>query len=315
MPRAAVATAFGGPENVSVVDVDIPAPGPGQVRVAVRAAAVNPIDWKVYSGMMGADPASLPKRLGNEAAGVVVAVGEGAEGPRGPFAVGDEVVAYSAPGAYADEVVVAGSALVPKPASLSFEQAAGLMLAGTTAVHVIEAAGVGPGDTVLVHGAAGGVGLFVLQLAVARGARVIGTASPRNHDAVTRFGAEPVAYGDGLADRVRAMAPDGVDAALDLVGSDEAVDTSLELVPDRGRVASIAAFRRGDTGIKLLGGGPGADPGTEIRDRARLQLVDLADAGKLQVVVARTYPLTDAAEAHRAGQAGGQPPGKVVLVP
>lgn len=315
MPNVVVATAFGGPEVLAVVDEPLREPGAGEVRIAVRAAGVNPIDWKRYSGAMGADTARLPMRLGVEAAGVVTAVGPGAAGPAGPIGVGDEVIVSSASGTYADELVVDASVVVPKPAQLSWEQAAGLMVAGTTAVHALTATGVGAGDTVLVHAAAGGVGLMLVQLAVGRGARVIGTASESHHDQLRELGAEPVTYGAGLAERVRALAPDGVDAAIDAVGSDEAVDVSLELVPDRARIATIAAFGRGkEAGIGLLGGGPGADPGTEIRDAARLELVRLAVAGELAVRVEAGFPLGQVAEAHRRGQAGHSS-GRIVLVP
>ena len=174
--------------------------------------------------------------------------------------------------------------------------------------------GVGAGETVLVHAAAGGVGLMVVQIAVARGAHVVGTASERNHEYLRELGAEPTTYGEGLADRVRALAPDGVDAAIDCIGSDEAVDVSLELVADRDRIVSIAAFPRGaEVGIKMIGGGPGADPGTELRNAARLQLTALVEQGKLEVR-ARSFALDDVAEAHREGQAG-HVTGKLVLVP
>ena len=184
-----------------------------------------------------------------------------------------------------------------------------------TAFHLLEATQVGEGDTVLVHGAAGGVGRMTAQLAVGRGATVIGTAAASRHDELRELGIVPVTYGDGLADRVRAAAPDGVDVALDTVGTDEAVDVSLELVADRGRIATVAAFgRAGEAGILLLGNGPGADPGTELRQAARLTLTDLAEKGELDVAVAASFPLSDAASAHRLvgeGHAGG----KVVLVP
>ena len=170
------------------------------------------------------------------------------------------------------------------------------------------------GDTVLVHGASGGVGLYAVQLARLRGARVIATAGEPNHALLRDLGAEPVVYGDGLLERVRALAPDGVDAALDLVGSDEAMDVSLALV-DRDRIASIANFTRGPReGIKLLGGGPGADAGDALRAAARPELARLAGTGDLRVVVAATYPLDDAAEAHRQ-VATGHTTGKVVLIP
>ncbi len=310
MPRAVVATAFGGPENLAVVPVEGRGPGPGEAVVAVRAAGVNPADVKTYSGAFGVDPARLPLRLGSEAAGVVTAVGTGTG-----LAVGDEVVAFRVGGAYADELTVRASALVPKPASASWAEAAGLMLAGATAVHALEATGVREGDTVLVHAAAGGVGLMLVQLARLRGARVVGTASPGKHDLLRELGAEPVAYGDGLVERVRALAPGGVDAAVDAVGGDEAVDASLELVADRGRIATIAAFgRAGDAGIRALSGGPGADPGTAVRDAARPELARLLGDGALRVLVAGELPLEDAAEAHRRILAG-RTTGKLVLVP
>ena len=309
MTRVVLAPAYGGPEVLTVVDRPVGAPGPGQARVEVRAAGVNPADWKSYTGAFGTDPAALPRRLGLEVSGVVTAVG-----PGGDVAVGDEVIGRVS-GGYAAELVVPTAALVPKPASLGWEPAAGLVLAGATAVHALTATGVGPGDTVLVHGAAGGVGLMAVQLAVLRGARVLGTVGGDGADLVGRFGAEPVRYGAGLADRVRELAPGGVDAALDLVGTDEAVDVSLELVADRRRVATIAAFGRAAAeGIRALGGGPGADPGTELRDAARPELASLAGDGRLEVVVAGVFPLEEVAAAHRQGMAG-HTHGKLVLIP
>ncbi|MEH0510031.1 NADP-dependent oxidoreductase [Streptomyces sp. B21-106] len=310
-----MASAYGGPEVLSVIDEAVPEPGPGQVRIAVRAAGVNPFDQKVYSGAFGADPGNLPLRLGLEAAGVVTAAGDHATGPAGPVEVGDEVIAYRAPGAYAAELVVPASSVVPKPANLSWEQAGGLMLAGVTAVHALEAIGLRKGESVLIHGAAGGVGLMAVQLAVARGATVLGTARPAKHDMLRELGAVPVAYGPGLADRVRAAASEGVHAAADLVGTDEAVDVSVELVADRSRIATIAGIVRGaQAGIKLLGGSPGADPGTDIRAAARLQLTEAAEAGRLRVLIAGSYPLSEAAAAHREIMTG-HTSGKIVLVP
>ncbi|MDX3845375.1 quinone oxidoreductase family protein [Streptomyces europaeiscabiei] len=315
MSEAVVASAYGGPEVLSVIDVTVPDPGPGQVRLAVRAAGVNPFDQKMYSGVFGTDPANLPMRLGVEAAGVVTAVGADATGPAGPVEVGEEVIAYRAPGAYAAELVVPASSVVPKPAGLSWEQAGGLMVVGVTAVHVLEAIGLRKDESVLIHGAAGGVGLMAVQLAAARGATVLGTASPARHDLLRDLGAIPIAYGPGLADRVRAAAPEGVQAAADLVGTDEAVDVSVELVADRSRIATIAGFGRGaQAGIKLLGGGPGADPGTDVRAAARLQLTEAAEAGRLRVLIAGSHPLGEAAAAHRQIMTG-HTSGKIVLVP
>src|SRR5580704_19798025 len=275
MSAVVIATAYGGPDVLEIANQAPGEPGPGQALIEIRAAGVNAIDAKLYSGAFGTDPARL--RLGSEASGVVAAVGPGASGPAGPIGVGDEVIAYRAPGAYAEELVVPASALVPKPDTLDWAQAAGLMVAGATAWHLLAATGIGAGDTVLIHGAAGGVGVMAVQLARDRGATVVGTASPANHDFLRELGAIPVDYGTGLMDRVAAAAPGGVDAGLDLVGTDEALDVSFVLVPDRTRIATIMSFERGlNTGIKVLGGATGADPGTEIRDAARLNLARLA---------------------------------------
>lgn len=309
MSAAVVATAFGGPEVLSVVDVPLRAPGPDEVRVSVRAAGVNPIDHKSYSGAFGTDPAQLPKPVGFEASGVVDAVGRDVSG----LAIGDEVIACGPAGAYAESYLLAATDVLPKPPNLPWDEAAGLLLTGATAVHVLTVARVAEGDTVLVHGGSGGVGLMVLQLAAARGATVIATGSPSKNDLIAGFGATPVAYGDGLLDRIRAIAPNGVTVALDLVGTDEAIDVSLALVTDRSRIVTIAAFGRGqEAGIALLGGGPGADPGTEIRRAARAQLVEAARAGELRTVVGATFPLEQAAEAHRVSRAG-HATGKIVL--
>ncbi|NAZ82731.1 zinc-binding dehydrogenase [Kineococcus sp. R8] len=308
---AVVATAFGGPDVLAVVTTDVPAPGPGEVTVDVRAIGTNPVDHKLFSGLMGADASTLPRPVGMELAGVVSAVGERA----GEVAVGDEVIVSGISGAYASAVTVPVSAVVPKPASASFEEAAGVMLVGGTAVHLLTATSVAAGDTVLVHGVAGSVGLVAAQLALHRGASVVGTAAPHRHEALRAFGIVPVAYGEGLADRVRAAAAGGVDVALDTVGTDEAVDVSLELVADRDRIATIAAFGRApEAGIRLLGGGPGADPGTDVRDGARPGLAAALGAGELTVVVARTFPLTEAAAA-LSFVAEGHAGGKVVLLP
>ncbi|HEX4687241.1 MAG TPA: NADP-dependent oxidoreductase [Nocardioides sp.] len=307
--RRVVAVGYGGPENLQVQELTVGEPGPGQARVSVRAAGVNPADAKSYRNE--GDPSRLPLRLGYEAAGVVTAVGPDAA----RVAVGDEVIVFRTGGAYATDLVVDESTLTPKPASLGWAEAGGLMLTGATATHTLVATGVGEGDTVLVHGASGGVGLMAVQLARLRGATVIGTTNPRNDDLLRDLGAVPVAYGDGLADRVRALAPQGVDVAIDLVGTDEAMDVSLELVADRGRIATIANFARGPReGVQLLGGGPGADPGNDIRDAARAELARLAGDGALRVLVGSTYPLDEAAEAHRQILTG-HTTGKLVLLP
>jgi NADPH:quinone reductase-like Zn-dependent oxidoreductase len=309
------ATSYGGPEALEVLDLPTPEPGPGEVRIDVRAIGVNPIDHKAYSGLFGSDPSALPIRLGHEAAGVVAAVGEGAAGPAGPVAVGDEVITYPARGAYAAELVVPATSVVPKPPQLDWPMAGALLVVGVTAVHALASVRLGAGETVLLHGAAGGVGLLAVQLAAQRGATIIATASPAKHELLRELGALPVEYGPGLVDRVRAAAPEGVDAAVDLIGTDEALDVSVQLVADRSRITSIANFARGgQLGVNIIGGGPGADPGTAIRSAARFTLTEAAAAGKLHLVVAKTYPLADAAAAHRESKAG-HVTGKLVLIP
>jgi NADPH:quinone reductase-like Zn-dependent oxidoreductase len=310
MTRTVVAEGYGGPEVLAVHDVELPAPGQGQVLVEVRAAGTNPLDFKLYSGQMGRDPAKLPMALGLEASGTVIAAAPGASGYTGGLTVGDEVIVTNVDGAYAQRVLAEASEVGHKPAALSFEQAAGLLLVGGTAWHLLTNTKVGSNDTVLIHGASGGVGLMAVQLAVARGAKVIATASPARHDQLRSYGAEPVAYGDGLTDRVRALGR--VDAALDLIGTDEALDTSVALVADRARIATIAGFgRAAELGIAAL---TGADGGQAIRDASRAQIIALAADGKLEVTVDKVFPLDEAPEAHRYLQTG-HARGKVVLVP
>jgi len=307
--RAVVASALGGPEVLRVLQVRAPEPGPGEVQVRVEAAGVNPWDWKSYAPGAGGRP---PVRLGLEVAGVVQAVGAGVRW----YSPGDEVVAWPVTGGYADVVTAPQRVLVRRPDGLGPVQAAGLLGSGVAAAHAVEATGVGDEDVVLVHGASGGVGRMAVQLAVLRGARVIATASPRWHDCLRRLGAEPVAYGPGLLGRVRdAEATVGrVSVAIDAVGTPEALETSVTLVADRRRVATLVALdRAAGLGILGLGHGPGADPGDDIRDAARGQLAALAADGSLDVLVTGTYPLEEAAAAHRRSREG-HAGGKLVLV-
>jgi len=303
------ATAYGGPEVLSITEVPTPVPGPGEVLIGVRAAGVNQADVKVYGGVWGTDPAKLPIPLGFEVSGVVVAVGDGVD----DHEVGDEVIAHPVRGGYATEVVVPVHTLVAKPDGLDWAAASGLLLTGTAAAHAVTAAGVGEGDTVLVHGAAGGVGLVAVQLAVLRGARVVGTAAETQHELLRDLGVTPVVYGDGLLDRVQEVAPGGIDAALDLAGTDEALDVSLALVADRRRIATIANFDRGpQEGIRVLGAG--GEDGKEIREAAAPELARLAAAGDLKVFVEATFPLTEVVAAHEL-LASRRATGKIALIP
>ncbi len=242
----------------------------------MRAAALNPYDGKLAAGAVGSDPAKLPLRLGSEAAGVVTAVGSDPIGLDGiALAVGDEVYGHRLPGAQASELTVKADRLVRKPATASFAEAAGLLSTGTTAVHALEAVHVAGDDVVLVHGASGGVGRMVAQLALLRGARVIGTASAKRHDELAALGVEPVEYGDGLADRVIALAPGGIDAAVDTVGTDEALNVSLHLLRDSSRFVSIVNFA-----AALAAGRPGDRRGTGSRPGPRDPRRRRADPGR-----------------------------------
>lgn len=316
MVRAVAATAYGGTEVIEVIDVEPRLPDAGEVTIAVKAAAVNRWDAKQAAGAAGTDPAKLPMRLGSEAAGVVTAVGPDAVSLEGePLIVGDEVYGTRFRGAQASELTVDAGHLLRKPPAVSFASASGLLANGATAVHALETVGLSSGETVLVHGASGGVGWLASQLARLRGARVIGTASERSHDELRTLGVEPVVYGEGLADRVRELAPDGVDAAIDAVGTDEALEVSLLLVADPARIVTMVNYAAVlGAGGKAIGAGPGADPGVEIRSAARLTLAKLLADGAIGVDVARTYPLAEARAAYEylvTGHAGG----KVVLEP
>ena len=307
--RAVVASALGGPEVLRVVEVPVTEPGPGDVRLRVRAAGVNPWDWKSYAPGSGAHP---PVRLGVEVSGVVEATGPGVRW----FSPGDEVVAWPVRGGYAETVTAPQRVLVRRPDALDPVAAAGLLAAGAAAAHAVEATGVDADDVVLVHGASGGVGRMAVQLAVLRGARVVATASPRHHDRLRRLGAYPVAYGQGLLGRLRQAEADlgRVTAAIDAVGTSEALDTSILLVADPRRVATLVAFdRAASLGALALGHGPGADPGDAVREAARSQLITLAADGALDVQVTRTFPLAQAAEAHRSSR-DGHAGGKLVLL-
>ncbi|MFB7723724.1 NADP-dependent oxidoreductase [Nocardia sp. NPDC056100] len=311
-------TGYGSPDVLEIVETPVPLPEADGVVVRVRAAGVNPIDWKLYSGAFHEvdedekDAAGLAEelpRLGLECAGVVTAIGADVH----DIEVGAEVIVYPVTGAYADYVTAPVTSLIPKPAELGWPEAGALMLTGTTAAHTLHAAGVGPGDTVLVHGGSGGVGSLVVQLAVAAGATVIATASAANHELLHGLGAIPVAYGPGLLDRVRAVAPGPITAAIDCAGGDEALDVSLAVVADPRRIASIAASDRHiEAGIKALGYGPGQDAGFAVRNAARAELA--ARSGELRILIDAVYPLAEAAQAHRDG-IKGHGPGKLVLVP
>jgi len=301
--KAVTFSEYGGPEVLHVAEVDAPRPGPGQVRVAVRAAGVNPIDWKARSGVMrDVMPLQFPVVDGREAAGVVDEVGPDVSG----VAPGDEVFGFAVGGAAAEEAVLDDFAR--KPAGLAWEEAAALPVAVETSLRVFGLlGGVGEGQTLVVNGAAGGVGVAAVQIARARGARVIGTASEGNHEFLRSLGAEPTTYGDGMVERIRALAPDGVDLAFDTAGKGGIPDL-VALTGDPARVATIADFGAAALGVKVTGGGEGRAPG------ALDEAAALVEAGRLSMPVAQTLPFAEAGDAHRISFEG-HVRGKLVLVP
>ncbi|MFF1692415.1 NADP-dependent oxidoreductase [Streptomyces sp. NPDC058257] len=306
MSKAYVFTRFGGPEVEAFVDQDPPEPGPGQLLVAVRAAGVNPVDWKLRAGKRrpGAPPAEFPEVLGSEVAGVVEAVGTGVEG----FAVGDAVFGNPDTGAYAEHTLLPASLTAHKPEGLTFTEAAALPVAAATAYDGVHQLALPAGATLLITGVGGGVGVAAARLARHLGIRVVGTASVGKKDFVESLGAVHVPPGPDLADRVRAAAPGGhLDAVFDLVGGEDLVAVaSLLPLPDReGKLITAAAKET----VAELGGVAVARARTsEVLDA----VAELAADGVLRPQVTATYPLERAAEALRAVE-GGHVRGKVVI--
>jgi NADPH:quinone reductase-like Zn-dependent oxidoreductase len=306
--KAITTTRYGDPDVLELTEEPTPKIGPDQVLIRVKAAAVNPVDWKIVAGYLDSMMyVHFPLIPGWDVAGVVEQLGVDAT----EYTVGDEVMGYVRKdevqhGTFAELVAAPVRTLTRKPVALDWRQAAGLPLAGLTAYQCLDRIGITRGDTVLVHAAAGGVGSLATQIAVTGGARVIGTASERNHGFLRSLGAEPISYGDGWVDRVRDLAPEGIDAALDFVGNGVAV-RSQELLRDRdhSRVASIA-----DGGEVKAAGGHLVWVRPDSSDLTAL--AKLADTGRLTVHVDKALPLAQAAEAFRASQSG-RTRGKIVI--
>lgn len=303
--EAIVYEQFGGHEVLRHASgVAVPEPGAGEVRVRVAAVGVNPVDWKRrYGWVEEFYPTTFPAVPGLEFAGTVDALGEGVTG----FAVGDEVFGWTKTGAYA-EYAIAGT-IAPKPAALTWEQAASLPVAGETAQRVLDLLAVRPGETLLLHGAAGAVGAVAAQLAVAAGVTVVGTASERNHAFLRGLGVTPVTYGEGLADRVRAAAPQGVDAVFDAAGHDT-LPVSIELLGgEKSRIVTIAAPDAAEHGVVFSG--------VSVEEPvARRRLTDqaaLVAEGRLRIDLAETFPLKEAARAQELSESG-HVRGKLVIL-
>ncbi|WP_329167289.1 NADP-dependent oxidoreductase [Streptomyces sp. NBC_01267] len=301
--EAIVFEEFGGPEVLHLTEAPEPHPGPGQVRLKVAAAGVNALDYKTRRGWMEAFmPTKLPSIPGREVAGTVDEVGEGVTA----FAVGDEVVGWSTTGGYAQYALA--ETVAPKPAGLAWETAVALPVAGETSQRVLDLLELANGETLLVNGGAGAVGSIAVQLAVASGATVVATASEANHDYLRALGAIPVVYGEGLVERVRAVAPQGIDAVFDVAGKG-ALPDSIEL---RGgttdRIVTIADQAAADMGVTFSGGGVSSTA------EALTRQVRLAADGTLRVEVAKVFPLAEAARAQALSEEG-HARGKLVLKP
>ncbi|MGB8021369.1 MAG: NADP-dependent oxidoreductase [Candidatus Nanopelagicales bacterium] len=300
MARSVQYEQFGGPEVLEVVEVPEPSAGPGQIRVRVKAAALNPVDYKIFHGGLVANAFGVvpPAGVGNDFSGVIDQVGEDVVG----WAVGDEVFG-SASDTMADYVVVPAAAPFRKPAGLSWEVAGSLGVVGPAASASVASLHLTESDTVLVSAAAGGVGVLAAQLALATGAKVIGTASEANHEFLSSLGVVPVAYGEGLVDRLRAAAPQGLTAVLDNHGL-EAVEAGLELGVPPGRINTIASYN-GPEGINFVGGMNASRQDLEV-------LANLIAEGGLQLPIDSVFPLESAGEAFARLEAG-HVRGKVVL--
>ncbi|MFE4171802.1 NADP-dependent oxidoreductase [Streptomyces sp. NPDC056909] len=302
MSKAYVFTEHGGPEVETFADLPVPSPGPGQLLVAVRAAGVNPVDWKLRNGYRrpGSAPAELPAVLGSEAAGVVEAIGPGVAG----FAVGDAVFGSTLTGGYAEYTLLPVEVTAHKPEALSFTDAAALPVAAATAYDALRQLDLEPGATVLITGAGGGVGVAAVQIARGLGIRVLGTASAGKKEFVESLGAVHVLPGPGLAERVAAVAPDGVDAVLDLVGGPALREAAEVLTDPKGLISAADKGR-----VPELGGAAVVRARTaEVLD----EVAKLVVSGTLRPYVTRTFPLERADEALRAVE-DGHVQGKIVI--
>jgi NADPH:quinone reductase-like Zn-dependent oxidoreductase len=305
MPQAVRYDQYGGIDVLQVVEVERPSPGRGQVLVKVKAAGINPGEAKIRDGALAERwPSTFPSGQGSDLAGIVAEVGPEA----GEFAVGDEVIGFTDNRAsHAEYVLAEARNLVPRPAHVPWEAAGALFVAGTTAYAAVRAVGAGPDDTVVVAGAAGGVGSIAVQLAVNAGARVVGLASEANHQWLSGHGVIPVAYGAGVADRIRAAAGD-VNAFIDTVGSGY-VELALELGVRPDRIDTIADFAApAKYGVKLEGSSAAASADVLA------ELAALIDKGQLEIPIARAYPLAEVRDAF-GELAKGHTRGKIVLTP
>lgn len=302
MSQAIRFSRYGGPEVLTLEEVPTPVPGPGQVRIAVRSTGVNGIDWKIRRGFFSqGEPPKEPAGTGIDVAGIVDALGPGVR----DRSVGQAVFGTASSGAAATHALATAADLVAKPDWLSFDQAAALPVVTETAYRTLRELGVRAGMTVLIHAVAGGVGLVAAQLARSWGAEVIGTAGPRNHAFLREIGVRPVVYGEGLEERVRALAPRGVDAVLDASGRG-VIPVSIALAGSPDRVLTIADMDAAEFGVRFSGSGDVPLP------EVFAEVLPLLSRGELRMPIERTFPLERTADAQRLSE-DGHLLGKVVV--
>ncbi|GAA1767253.1 NADP-dependent oxidoreductase [Streptomonospora arabica] len=310
MARAVRFSRYGGPDVLTLEEVALPEPGPGRVRVRVRAAGVNPADWKIRSGAFSADPDQPPQQpqgTGLDLAGTVEAAGPGVTA----WSPGQHVFGKAHGGAAATHALAPADELAAKPDWLSFELAAALPTPAETAYRALGLVGMGPGggqgQTVLIHAVAGGVGLIAAQLARARGAAVVGTASTRHHAFLRELGVTPVTYGPGLEQRLREAAPEGVDAVVDASGRG-VLAVSVELAGSADRVVTVADPAAAEHGVRFSGGGADRAP----LEKVFAEVLPLIEQGRLRLPVEHTFPLEETARAQRLSEEGHLR-GKIVI--
>ncbi|MCW2548192.1 MAG: putative oxidoreductase [Mycobacterium sp.] len=306
MSRAVRFDHYGDGDVLYVADVEVPVPAPGEVVVKVRAAGINPGEMAIRSGALAQIfPATFPSGEGSDLAGVVSAIGDGVT----EFAVGDEVLGWSETrSSHAEYTAVPIKQLIAKPTEVSWEVAGSLYVIACTAYAAVRAVAVQPGDTVAVSAAAGGVGSVVVQLLKTKGATVLGIASPNNHEWLKAHGVIPIAYGDGLADRLKAAAPNGIDAFIDLFGPDY-VQLAADLGIKRDRIETIISRdKAAELGTKVEGSSDAST--TEVLS----EMADLVASGQIEIPISATYPLEKVRDAFTE-LAARHTHGKIVLIP
>ncbi|TFB15538.1 NADP-dependent oxidoreductase [Microbacterium sp. 3H14] len=314
MARAIVYTEIGSPNVLHLIEIPDPVAARGEVVVRIEAAGVNPIDAKLRGGKRPSPPITEPRPVGFDGAGVIEVLGEGVDDLR----VGERVAIRDGHGTYASALAVAAENLAPLPDAVTMAEGAAIGIPAGTAYQALRSLDVVAGDVLLVHGGSGAVGQAAVQFAVAWGATVIATGSPARHDQLRELGALPVAYGEGLIDRIRHTAPAAVTVVLDCAGTDEAIETSLALVSDRDRIATIVRGPDASSfGIRAFSGGspvPLTDQELAWRAEALPQTIALLETGDFTVELGPQLPLAEAVRAHELLEYGAAS-GKIILVP